>query len=108
MEFKFEDNSVVVQRNDKKYEAPLDFSLFQCKEHLDFLKNPKSLPLIVSMVFKNSERFETNIEERNDLACDISGASSSTPREHLKVNFVVTRNDEKIPVYFNLIHYSNE
>lgn len=105
MEFTIEDGFLVVERNNKKFTAPLDPTLFQCNEDFEFLKKERSVPLLASMVLKNPEKFETVIEERNDFACDIHGASSSTPREHLKVNFVITRNQDKIPVYFNLIHY---
>ena len=106
-EFNFEDNFLVVVQDNKKFKGYLDETLFQCKEYIEFLKLPRSIRFIAGMVLKNQDKFETTIEHKNDLACDINGASSSNPKEHLKVNFVISKNEEKIPAYFNLIHYDN-
>ncbi len=105
IEFKFEDGFVVLEKENKVYKGFLDETLFQCEKNIDILKRPRSIPLMVSMVLKNTEKFETSIDYKNDFACDIHGASASTPREHLKVSFIITENNDKIPVYFNLIHY---
>ena len=107
MKYIIDDCLLVVEYNDKKYKSYLDKALFQCKEDLDFYtRDPKFIKLFIPSVFDKMEQYETNIQKLNGFACDINEASSSTPNEYLKVNFVITKNNQKIPVYFNLINYN--
>jgi hypothetical protein len=105
MNFKIADGIISVAHRNKNYIGYIAEDLFQCKEAHEFLRRPRSIPMIASLVLKKTDSFETQIEEKNDIPMDIHGAGPSTPREHLKIHFVMKRNHEKVPVYFNLIHY---
>lgn len=108
MEFKIIQSGVasrvLIKHNEKIYRTYLDCDMLQCDGDLSMYRTTNALGFLVKLVLTKMDNFKTYVEERNDLAKDIHGASSSTPREHLKISFKVNNND----VYFNAIRNMNE
>lgn len=108
MEFKIIQSGVasrvIIKHNEKIYRTYLNCDMLQSEDELSMYKTTSALGFLVKLVLTKMENFKTYVEERNDLAKDIHGASSSTPSEHLKISFKVNNND----VYFNAIRNRDE